>query len=542
MRTPVGLAASFIVLALAGCTQHEPAPPPRQVNAPAPAPLMPDPQLQRIEHIVVIYAENRSFDNLYGTFPGADGVANARPEQYLQRNRDGTELPLLPYVWSTPKGPNEKPTADMLFARGLPNEPFRIDARNRANLPLGRPTRDLVHRFYQHQEQINGGKLDYFAAVSDAGGLTMGYYDGSPQKMWAIAKEYTLADHFFMGAFGGSFLNHFWLICACTPQYSNDDAKVYASMLSALDVNGRLLRAPNSPVSAMAGPPIYQADRAVTPDGFAVNTLQPPYQPSGVAAPANNPNLADERAHPLPPQNAPTIGDRLNDAHITWAWYAGAWSSALDDGARPVSARRVIYNDSKGAPNFQPHHQPFNYFARYAPGTAARTQHLKDALEFHEAIARGTLPAVSFYKPQGSLNQHPGYTDVLSGDAHIASVIAELQASPIWGSTVVIVTYDENGGFWDHVPPPQGDRWGPGSRIPTIIVSPFARRHYIDSSVYDTTSIIKLISRRFGLTPLPGVRANAGDLTGALDLVLTAVTSATTPGALNGPPVGAMAR
>ena len=83
--------------------------------------------------------------------------------------------------------------------------------------------------------------------------------------------------------------------------------------------------------------------------------------------------------------------------------------------------------------------------------------------------------------------------------------------------TLVIVTYDENGGFWDHVPPPRGDRWGPGTRIPAIIVSPFARKGFVDSTSYDTTSILKFITRRFGLTPLPGVRPGAGDLTNALE-------------------------
>jgi phospholipase C len=85
---------------------------------------------------------------------------------------------------------------------------------------------------------------------------------------------------------------------------------------------------------------------------------------------------------------------------------------------------------------------------------------------------------------------------------------------------MVIVTYDENGGFWDHVPPPRGpgwgDRFGPGSRIATIIVSPFARRGFIDKTAYDTTSILKLITRRFELAPLPGARERAGDLTAAL--------------------------
>jgi phospholipase C len=143
-------------------------------------------------------------------------------------------------------------------------------------------------------------------------------------------------------------------------------------------------------------------------------------------------------------------------------------------------------------------------------------------VEFLEAIDRGTLPQVSFYKPAGRLTQHPSYTDIHSGDIHIADVLEHLEKSPQWKNMVVVVTYDENGGYWDHVPPPSGpgwgDRWGPGTRVPTLIVSPFAKRGYVDHTSYDTTSILKLITRRFGLEPLSGVRANTGDLTGALDL------------------------
>ena len=106
----------------------------------------------------------------------------------------------------------------------------------------------------------------------------------------------------------------------------------------------------------------------------------------------------------------------------------------------------------------------------------------------------------------------------MPGDQHIAEVVARIQASPVWSSTAIIVTYDENGGFWDHVPPPAGDRWGPGTRIPTIIISPFAKRGFVDHTRYDTTSILKLITRRFDLEPLPGVRRDTGDLTAAFDL------------------------
>ena len=138
-----------------------------------------------------------------------------------------------------------------------------------------------------------------------------------------------------------------------------------------------------------------------------------------------------------------------------------------------------------------------------APGSAERAKHLKDGglagSAFIQAIDAGTLEQVVFYKPQGNLNEHAGYADVLSGDAHIGDVIAHLRNSSQWKSMVVIVTYDENGGFWDHVAPPKGDRWGPGSRIPPIIVSGFAKKHFVDHTEYDTTSILRLITRRFGL-------------------------------------------
>jgi acid phosphatase len=111
----------------------------------------------------------------------------------------------------------------------------------------------------------------------------------------------------------------------------------------------------------------------------------------------------------------------------------------------------------------------------------------------------------SLYKPQGNLNEHPGYADVLAGDPHIADVIGHLRKSPQWKGMAVIVTYDENCGFWDHVPPPQGDRWGLGSRVPAI--TPFAKRHYVDHTPHDTTSILRVIAKRFDLPLLPGILA-----------------------------------
>jgi phospholipase C len=473
-------------------------------------------KLQRIGHVVVIYAENHSFDNLYGLFPGANGVSRATPEQMTQLDHDGKPLPELVVF-----GHDGKPDAN--FPR-LPNRPFRIDAP-----PVDRPPTTLVpspiHVYYHHKEQINGGNNNMFAAMSNVGGWVMGYYDGSQFKLWQWARDYTLADNFFQAALGGSYLNHQWLICACTPEHANAPA----SMRVRLDAQGRLEKMPGSPSAAVGAVQLYsRSGGQVTPDGWSVNTSQPPYQPSGIAPAADGPlALANPKGNaqggePVPPQTARTIGDTLSAKGVSWAWYAGAWKAALADGMQPPAVKRsVIYHRGADSPNFQPHHQPFNYHVRFAPGTADRTRHLKDGADFMAAIDAGTLPAVSFYKPAGRDTQHPSYTDVMTGDAHIAAVLDKLKASPQWKDMLVIVTYDENGGYWDHVPPPTGpgwsDRWGPGSRVPALLIGPHVKRGHVDSTVYDTTSILKLITQRFGLEPLPGVRANVGDLSQALD-------------------------
>lgn len=469
-----------------------------------------------IDTVVVIYAENHSFDNMYGLFPGANGISKATDEQKTQLDHDGKPLPELVVF-----GHDGKP--DPKYPR-MPNGPFRIDAP-----PVDRPPTSLVpspiHAFYHHQAQINSGRNNMFVANSTVGGWVMGYYDGSQFEMWKWAQRFTLADNFFQAAFGGSFLNHQWLICACTPRF--EDAP--EGMRPKLDAQGRLVLDDHSP-SAKSGAmrPLYAPEGGqVTPDGWAVNTTQPPYQPSGIPpAAGGDPRLVDpagtrQRGKAVPPQTARTIGDALTARGVDWAWFAGSYDAALADGMQdPSVKRKVIYVREPGSPMFQPHHQPFNYFANYAPGSTAREAHLKDGQAFLEAIDRGTLPAVSFYKPTGRETQHPSYTDIMTGDRHISEVLARLEKSPQWNRMLVIVTYDENGGYWDHVPPPSGqgwgDRWGPGSRIPAIFVGPTVRRGYVDSTPYDTTSILKFLIARFELESLPGVRANVGDLTGVL--------------------------
>ncbi|WP_395664997.1 acid phosphatase [Methylocella sp.] len=489
----------------------------------APAAAAP-PGFEQIETLVVIYAENRSFDNLYGAFPGADGLAAAPPQTTRQIDRDGAPLSELPPSWGGLTARGASPVVTQAQSAHLPNAPFALDDPAGFALSLSTPTRDLWHRFYQNQMQIDGGRNDAFAAYSDAGGLAMGYYDGSKLPLWDVARRYVLADHFFQGGFGGSFLNHFELVCACAPFYPDADESPAKDLISVVEGDGtRLKLAANSPASALDGPPKFVRDGNLTPDFYAVNTMQPPYQPSAVGpAAGGDPAHADRaKAAVLPPQTQTTIGDLLSQKGIDWAWYAGAWGAALEG------------ENGEPAPNFQFHHQPFNYFVAMAPGTAARAAHLRDGgldgAAFLADVDAGRLPAVAFYKPQGNLNEHPGYTDLLSGDQHIAEIVARLEKSPQWPHMLVVVTYDENGGFWDHAAPPKADRFGPGSRIPALIVSPYARRGFVDHTLYDTTSILRFISARWDLPTLPGLAARdaalrahgeppLGDLSAALDL------------------------
>ena len=473
----------------------------------------------QVKTVVVIYAENRSFNNLFADFPGLEKPLSAlSAAQYQQRDRDGNLLTTLPPAWGgvLQVGPQSVDGVtypnEVQFQENLPNAPFALKGPNAEDLPLSLVTRDLWHVFYQNQMQINGGKNDGFVAWGDSGGLVMGHYAQSRYslRLWDVAKEFVLCDNFFQGAFGGSFLNHQYLISATAPFYPNAAQSVAKAQIATLQsedpTDPRLKPLDKSPASAMTGPPQF-GPSALTPDGYGVNTLAPPYWPTWIRDPENSDYSKPDLPNVLVPQTHEHIGDKLSKKNIDWAWYAGAWQATLEQ-----------FKDSGGIPkipNFQYHHQPFNYFKQQGPEhRAERDKRLRDGglgdesstNKFFADAQAGKLPAVSFYKPQGNLNMHAGYADVASGDRHIARALKVLQESPQWKNMVVVVTVDENGGWWDHVAPPKGDRWGPGTRIPALVVSPFARKGTVDHTVYDTASILRLITRVFQLETLDGLK------------------------------------
>lgn len=420
---------------------------------------IPQADLDKINHVVVIYLENHSFDNLYGSFPGANGLEYAPESKIIQVDSNGKPYTFLPAI-----------TQSSAFPTNLPNHFFDIDQY----IPNDMITPDVLHRYYQEQMQIDGGKMDKYALYnSNSEGLSQGYYTTNLIPMLDIAQKYTLCDNFFHSAFGGSFLNHMWLIAAASPVFPNAPS----SIVAVLGSNGQVI-----------------TDGQVTPDGYVVNTSYTVNNPHPSTAPANT---------LVPNQTLPTIGDRLSGKNVSWAWYSGGWDSAL-----------------AGHPDvtFQFHHQPFAYFANYADGTQAKAEHLKDEKDFIAAAKAGTLPSVSFVKPLGINNEHPGYSDVALGENHAVELINDVLNGPDGKDVLIIVTYDENGGFWDHVAPPVIDKkWGPGTRVPAILVGPFVKRGFVDHTQYETASILSLIERRWSLSPLSSRDRDAAPLQNVFD-------------------------
>jgi phospholipase C len=481
-------------------------------------------------HVVVIFQENHSFDNLFGGWGrvagrSVAGLPQAKPGHTVQLAQDGTAFSCLP---QNDVNLAALPATCTDAAHGVKsaftNAPFTIDdyiqpndttcpepgasgvgngVLNGHGLPGG-CTRDLVHRFYQEKYQINGGRQNRYVTGSNAVGLTMGVYDTKQLPIYRYlhrrgAPKYVIADHFFQGAHGGSFLNHQWLISGRAPlidPHGQIPSDTTVPKNSVVDANGMPIRYPqyvptspvvDGPLTVQCADPAENAYSRACGD-FAVNTIQPaspPYEAHDPAMP-----LIDDRQYP-------NIGDRMTAKGVSWAWYAGGWADAAAGHPGPL---------------FQTHHQPFNYYAEYAPGKPGR-DHLKDETEFFQAAKRGALPTVSFVKPYGAENEHPGYASDTNGNRHVVDLVTAIQAGPQARNTLVIITYDEFGGSWDHVSPPGPgsrtpgayDAFGPGTRIPALLLSARMRHSGVDHRSYDTTSILATLERSLHLQPV-GIR------------------------------------
>ena len=471
--------------------------------------------LDSINHFVVLVEENNSFDKLYGGWEGVDGL----PAEATQTDQYGRALDCLPQTMTTLLAPPLSVTCagtdagGKTFSSHFGPGTFSLNGYN-----LG--SAEIRHGFYQERYQINGGRMDRFVVGNDASeGLAMGVWDTKSLPLYQYlhspgAPRYVISDRFFHSAYGGSFLNHQWLIAGRTPTWPNPPASV-RSVVDAAGMPGTypgyLMYKSPSTKTLRDGQVSAACDGAPVPCGdYAVNTTQPQFQPYA-------PGVTTR----LPALKGATIGSRLSQAGVSWAWYSQGWSNAAglkgkpgwtngkrqctDPHTRPGSKFPYCPNDE-----FQFHHQGFNYFKAFSPKTAAgranRSKHLKDYAAFTKTVrsSRCTLPGVSFVKFMNSDNEHPGAGGPVRGSQATVRLLQSVTGSACGKDTMVIVIYDENGGAWDHVAPPLGDQWGPGTRTPALVVAPGLPNAFaVDHAVHDTTSVIATLQQRFGLKALP---------------------------------------
>ena len=354
-----------------------------------------------IEHFIVLMQENHSFDNYFGTYPGADGLA------------PGTCMP------KDHRNPSKGCVA-----------PFAMEDR---------PALDLPHSRAAFLSQYRDGRMDGFvSSLRDEGvsfASVMGYYDDREIPFyWNLADEYVLFDRFFSSAGGGSVWNHFYWV---------------------------------------SGSPGNTRGDALRPGGF---------------------------------RRPRTIFDRLQQAGVSWKFYVQNYQPEINY----RTYTRPIYADQSAQVVWVP---PLNY-PRFLDDPELSSR-IVDLDQYFVDLREGTLPDVAYVVPSGSSEHPPG--NLQSGQRFVRTLIVELMRSSAWSSSAFMWTYDDWGGWYDHVKPPQVDRFGYGFRVPALMVSPYAKRGHIDSTTLDYTSALSFIETNWNLRPLARRDARADPMLSAFD-------------------------
>jgi phospholipase C len=356
--------------------------------------LIPE-NFRAIRHTVFIISENHTFDNYFGTFPGADGATTGLLST-------GQWVPLSP-------------------------------------MPDSDQGAILCNSWDCSLQAIDTGKMDKFDVIN--GGTWSGYTQATEQQIpnyWTYARRFTLADHYFTSVHGPSIPNHLFAIAAESGG-AIDDGK-------------------------NPGP-------GAGCDGTSWGTI----------------TVIDEygnRSQQAPCFYFKTLPDALEEAGITWKYYAenGGFLSLIGQ----------IRNSDLWEKDVMP-----------------PTQFIADAKS-------GRLPAVSWLVPPEEYSEHPPWS-MCEGENWTVSMLNAVMQGPDWNSTVVFVTWDDFGGFDDHVPPPQVDQFGLGPRVPLLIISPYAKPGYVSHTLYEHTSVLKFIETRYGLKALTSRDAAASNMLDSFD-------------------------
>ncbi len=443
-----------------------------------------------IEHVVVIFDENVSFDHYFGTYPDAENPAGEPPFY---------PAPGTPAVNGlTPELMNHNPNAA---------NPERLD-RSQAMTP------DMDHRYSAEQSAFDGGLMDKFVESTGHGNaIVMDYYDGNcVTALWNYAQHFAMSDNSFGTTFGPSSPGALNLVAGQT-----NGASAYSANVA---LQGKLIGEKDAgyPVSALNANDTLFGD-------------VDPYYDS-----ASKKSTVGMRGR--------NIGDLLDRAGITWGWFEGGF-------ADPSAAHKNVGGNE--VVDYVPHHQPFQYYEqtsnpRHLPPTSAemvgrsdQANHQYDLKDFWAAIAAGNLPNVSFLKAPAYEDAHPAYSDPIDEQTWLVDTINRLERLPTWSSTAVFIAWDDSDGWYDHVmgpivstsddpsedtldgkglagtprPGASMDRAGYGPRLPLLVVSPWAKRNFVAHTVSDQSSIVRFIEDNWRLGRMGNQSTDA--LAGPLD-------------------------
>ena len=455
-----------------------------------------------IKHLVVIYQENVSFDHYFATYPMASNPSGepsftATPHTPMVNNLVTANL--------LTNNPNFTNTANGANAA----EPFRLDRTQAA-------TADQNHSYTPEQLAYDGGRADLFPEYTGYGtpggvgafgtqGQVMGYFDGNTvTALWNYAQHFAMNDNTYTDTYGPS-----------TP--------------GALEVVSGQTNGLQLVVSSKTSYYVTNADSSNT----LINDVDPAYD---VCSSTTNQVML----------NAKNIGDLLNGARLTWGGFMGGFNLNLTNANGTTGCARSTVSSVVGETvgDYIPHHNWFQYFASTANPTHARPSSLvaigysykhdgapdpanhEYALEdFYNAVNAGNFPSVSYVKMLSYQDGHAGYSDPLDEQAGLVKLINLLQRLPDWKNTAVIVTYDDSDGWYDHAfatptnssfdptadqlygaskcgtgtpangisGSPVNGRCGPGTRVPFLVISPWAKKNYVDQTLVTQASVVRFI-------------------------------------------------
>lgn len=430
-----------------------------------------------IRHVVVIFQENVSFDHYFATYPHA---ANLKDEPAFRARRGTPSINGL--------------TPELVAFNPNATKPFRL-ARSQA------ATCDQDHDYSPEQQAANGGLMDKFVETTGATesgcdpAQVMGYFDGNTvTALWNYAQHFAMSDNHFGTTFGPS-----------TPGALNLIAGQTAG------ANARTVTAPGEPAE---------------PDVVGNTVIGDP-----------QPQYDDCSTRDVVGMTGKNVGDLMNAKNITWGFFEGGFrpTERTSDGKAICGAKHMASN-GKPKGDYIPHHQPFQYYASTAnphhlpPSSVAmigkpdQANHQYDLSDLWDAAAAHNLPAVTYLKAPGFQDGHAGYSDPLAEQQFLVSTINRLQQLPEWKNMAIIIAYDDSDGWYDHVMPPiisqsnmaldalsgsgscgkaatgtyQG-RCGYGPRLPLLLISPYAKRNFVDHAITDQTSILRFIEDNWEL-------------------------------------------